>query len=128
MSKYLIILIVVFVLAIAGLSIKLVSAESGGSRITLTTDPNPLQLGQANFLVTVKDKDGKLVDDATVSFDLNMTTMNMGVQQGNATAQGNGKYLSVGRLTMLGPWRFSVNVNMPDSSVIKKDFDVSISR
>lgn len=128
MSKYLIILIVVFVLAIAGLSIKLVNAESGGGRISLNTDPSPLQLGQANFLVTVKDKDGKLVDNATVSFDLNMTTMNMGTQQGSATAQGNGKYLSVGRLSMLGPWRFSVNVNMPDGGIIKKNFDLNVSR
>lgn len=128
MSKYLIILIVVFVLAIAGLGIKLVNAESGGNKITLSTNPDPLQLGQATFLVTVKDKDGKLVDNAAVSYDLNMTTMNMGVQQGKATSQGNGKYSSVGNLTMLGPWRFSVNVTMPDNSIIQKNFDVSISR
>lgn len=127
MTKFLIALFIIFSLMLGILGYELVSAKSGGIKIELSTDPNPAQLGSNNFLISVK-QDGKFIDNASVSFDLNMTTMNMGTQQGNMTSQGSGKYLSVGKLTMLGPWRFSVNVTMPDNSVIKKNFDLNISR
>lgn len=98
----------------------------GNSTITLSTDPSPLRSGQATFMIDVKDKNGKPVDNATVSFDLNMTTMNMGTQQGNATFQRNGRYLAVGRMSMRGPWRVKTKVTMPDGNVENKDFTVNV--
>lgn len=123
-----VLVILIGVIGILGWKIKSASGSNVTSAISLSTDPNPVQLGQNTFVMLVKDKDGKAVDNAIVSFDLNMTTMNMGIQQGNATPQGNGKYLTVGRLSMLGPWRFSVIVAMPDGSSIKKDFNINVSR
>lgn len=94
------------------------------SGISLSTNPDPLQPGPATFVIEVKDKNGKLVDNAKVSFDLNMTTMNMGTQQGDATSQGNGRYSATGRVSMRGPWRISTKVTMPDGSIENKDFTV----
>lgn len=94
--------------------------------ISLSTDPNPLRLGQATFIISVKDKNGKPVNGATVSFDLNMTAMNMGTQQGKATEQGNGRYSAVGRLSMRGPWLLKTTVKMPDGSMVNKDFTVNV--
>lgn len=127
-SKNLLIVLAILVgaIGILGWKIKSASSSSGSNTISLVTDPNPLKLGQATFIITVKDKEGKLVDNATVSFDLNMTTMNMGVQQGNATPQGNGKYAASGRMSMRGPWRVSTKVTMPDGSVVNKDFTVNV--
>lgn len=122
------VIILVGVIGILGWKIKSASSSSGNNKeaITLTTEPNPLKIGQATFIIMVKDNAGKAVDNATVSFDLNMTAMNMGTQQGNATAEGNGKYSATGRLSMRGPWRVATKVTMPDGSLIKKDFTVNV--
>ncbi len=131
-SKTLLIILAIMVGAIAILGWKVLSASnssadsSNGGAISLSTDPNPLRLGQATFMIDVKDKSGKPVDNATVSFDINMTAMNMGTQQGNATSQGNGRYSAVGNMSMRGPWRVRTKVTMPDGSVVNKDFTVNV--
>lgn len=99
--------------------------ESANDQISLTTNPDPVRMGPATFIITVKDTKGKPVKDATVSFDLNMTEMNMGTQQGTATSQGDGTYAATGRLSMQGPWRVSTQVKMPDGKVMNKDFTVN---
>ena len=100
------------------------TSSSGG--ISLSTDPSPLQPGPATFMIDVKDKKGKPVDNAIVAFDLNMTAMNMGTQRGNATSQGNGRYSAAGSMSMRGPWRVRTTVTMPDGSVENKDFMVNV--
>lgn len=102
------------------------SASGGNSAISLSTNPDPLRLGQAIFIIDVRDKDNKPVDNATVSYDLNMATMNMGTQQGNAIPQGNGQYSATGRISMQGPWRVRTTVKMPDGSIENKDFTVNV--
>jgi len=52
--------------------------------------------------------------------------MNMGTQEGVASAQGNGNYAVVGRLSMKGPWKVSTKVTMPDGKEISKDFSVNV--
>ena len=134
-NKTLLIVLAVIVGAIAILGFKVMSAgnsssvsgtTSGGANISLSTEPNPLRPGPATFMIDVKDKNGKPVDNATVSFDLNMTTMNMGTQQGNATSQGNGRYSANGNMSMRGPWRVSTTVKMPNGSSESKDFTVNV--
>lgn len=132
-NKLLIIVFVLMVGAIGYLSLQAnskgntqSSGGTGNAVVDLSTQPNPLQLGPATFIIDVKDKDGKTVDNATVSFDINMTAMNMGTQQGNASSQGNGKYAATGRMTMRGPWRVATKVTMPDGSVTNKDFTVNV--
>ena len=98
----------------------------GGEQINLTTEPNPLKPGSANFIIEVKDKNSKPVNDAKVFFDLNMTTMNMGAQKGNANSQGDGRYTAEGRLSMRGPWRVATKVTMSDGNVVNKDFTVNV--
>ncbi|OQY66068.1 hypothetical protein B6D29_03290 [Microgenomates bacterium UTCPR1] len=122
-NKTLVIILVIMTVITAFFSWQVMS-DGGG--ITLSTDPNPLQPGPAIFNIEVKDKNGKSVDNATVSFDLNMTTMNMGVQQGSATAQGNGRYAAKGNMTMRGPWRVKVAVTMPDGNSENRDFIVNV--
>lgn len=102
------------------------SASAEKEQITLATDPSPLRPGKAKFIIKVQDKEGKAVDNAKVSFDLNMTTMNMGTQKGEASAQGNGQYVAQGNLTMLGPWRVRTQVVKSDGSKENKDFVVNV--
>lgn len=107
-------------------SVNGVSDTNSDSRISLSTNPDPIQPGPVTFLIDVKDKAGKPVDKAKVSFDLNMTTMDMGAQQGNAEPQGNGRYSTMGRISMRGPWQLSTKIAMPDGSVENKDFTVNV--
>lgn len=131
-NKTLLTVLAVMVVAVGVLGWKTMSIPTPGnsagtdSGITLSTSPNPLRLGQATFMIDVKDNNGKAVDDATVSFDINMTAMNMGTQQGTATPQGGGRYSAVGNMSMRGPWRVRTSVKMPDGSTENKDFTVNV--
>src|SRR3989304_111681 len=130
-NKNLLIALVIGAIIVVGLGWKVLSGPSssagtGSEAGTLTTDPNPLRTGPATFIIDVKDEAGKPVDNATVFFDLNMTAMNMGTQQGNATSQGNGRYAASGRMSMRGPWRVSTKVTVPDGSIVNKDFTVNV--
>lgn len=127
MNRILIISISILVGMIAILGYKINSASSStGGGITISTSPNPLTIGPATFIITVKDKAGKLVNDATVSFDINMTTMNMGTQKGVATSTGKGQYKADGSMSMRGPWRVSVVAKMVDGSTQNKDFVINV--
>ena len=130
-NKNLLIALVIGAIIVVGLGWKVLSGPSssagtGSEAVTLTTDPNPLRTGPATFIIDVKDKTGKPVDNATVFFDLNMTTMNMGTQRGNATSQGNGRYAASGQMSMRGPWKVTTKVTMPDGSIVNKDFTVNV--
>ncbi len=131
-NKLLIIVFVGMIVAIGYLLLKsngvgnTQTSGSGNATISLSTDPNPLRMGPATFIIEVKDNTGKPVDNAKVNFDLNMTAMNMGTQKGDATEQGNGKYSASGRMTMQGPWKVSTTVTMPDGTVTNKDFTVNV--
>jgi hypothetical protein len=131
-TKILLILLVVMFGAIGLLSIRLNSSSvlgantgSGGS-ISLTTKPNPLKPGPATFLIDIKDKSGKKIDDASVSYDINMTTMDMGAQSGKASSQGNGRYTVPAKMTMRGPWKVTISAKMTDGSDQSKDFTVYV--
>ncbi len=102
------------------------SAGANTEQLELVSQPNPPQLGNNTLVITVKDGAGKLVDNAKVSIDINMTTMNMGTQQGSATSQGNGKYAVAARLSMRGPWRVKTTVTYADGKEAKKDFVVNV--
>ncbi len=102
------------------------TAGSGNGDISLLTNPNPARTGKTTLIVSVKDKDGKSVDNAKVNFTLNMTSMNMGTQQGSATSQGNGQYAADGNFSMGGPWKISTQVTMPDGTNENKDFDINV--
>ncbi|MEK7533562.1 MAG: FixH family protein [Patescibacteria group bacterium] len=131
-NKTLVIILAVMVIAVAYLGWKSSSVSDSGTAtgtngaISLSTDPNPLRPGKATFMIDVKDKSGKPVDNATVSFDFNMTAMNMGTQRGDATSQGNGRYSAVANMSMRGPWLVKTKVKMPDGSIENKDFTVNV--
>jgi len=131
-NKNLLIILAIAVGVIVLLGFKLMnnsgssSNKVGNLQVSLTTDPNPLRMGQATFIIDVKERSGKPVDNANVFFDLNMTAMNMGTQQGNATAQGNGQYAATGKMTMQGPWKVTTKVTLPDGNVVNKDFTVNV--
>ncbi len=101
-------------------------SAAADSQLTLTTQPAAAQVGNNTVMITVHDASGKEVDDAKVNVDVNMTTMNMGTQQGTATSQGNGQYAANTRFSMRGPWRISATATYADGKQAKKDFVVNV--
>ena len=93
--------------------------SKANSQITLVTSPNPPVAGPVDLMITTKN-------NATVSYSINMTNMNMGVQQGQAMSQGNGVYKANGRFSMRGPWRIAVTVKLPDGQTISQNFDYNV--
>ena len=120
--------IVAMTIAISAFDLKgsINGASDATSNISFSTVPDPLQPGPATFFIDVKDKNGKPVDTAKVSYNFNMTTMNMGEQQGDAASQGNGRYSATTRITMSGPWQLNTKVIMPDGSVEQKDLTIEV--
>ncbi len=102
-----------------------ISEVNSDDQLTLITDPNPPKAGKDILTMTVVDSAGKTVDGAVVTFDINMTTMNMGAQSGTATPQGNGKYSLSAMLSMRGPWKIAATATMPDGKVVNKDFTIN---
>ena len=118
--------VLVFVLIGAVIFVKNQGKPPENSQLTLTTQPASPQLGNNTLIITVRDTTGKLVDTAKVSIDVNMTTMNMGTQRGNATSQGGGQYSANARFSMRGPWRVAVTTQFPDGEKTSKNFHITI--
>ena len=89
------------------------TAAQSGARLTLTTRPSPLGLGQNLFEVTVHDAKGQPVVNAEVSLLLVMPAdpktkhpeMRTSGQLNNA---GGGKYKGIAMVTMAGAWDVTV--------------------
>jgi membrane fusion protein, copper/silver efflux system len=84
--------------------------------ISLQTDPSPPRTGENVFVVTVKDRDGKLIADADVAVQLfmpAMPTMNMPAMRSEVklAPAGAGTYRGTGQILMTGRWEATVIVS-----------------
>ena len=70
-------------------------------------------MGDAELIVTVKDKDGKPVEAAEVTISYSMTTMNMGNTSGKATDEGSGRYTIKTSFDHTGTAKFTIQVDKP---------------
>jgi nitrogen fixation protein FixH len=87
-------------------------AQGGPVEITLTTEPDPVTMGENAFDVMVM-QDGKPVDDATVSVEFYMPAMpamKMAEMRTKADLKpaGNGMYRGSGQVMMAGNWDVTV--------------------
>ena len=100
--------------------------SEGNFKIELKTDPTPLTTGDVTFIVTLKDKQDKLVEGADVNVSYRMTTMNMGVTSGTATDEGKGIYTIKGNVGHGGGLKISVAVEKKDLGKGVKDYQLEI--
>ncbi len=100
--------------------------SEGNFKIELTTNPSPLTTGDATFIVTLKDKQDKLVEGADVNVSYSMTTMNMGVTSGTATDEGKGIYTIKGNIGHGGGLKISVAAEKKDLGKGLKDYQLEI--
>ena len=99
-----------------------VAAQGGSARLTLTTRPSPLGLGQNFFEVTVQDAKGQPVTNAEVSLLLLMPadakTKHPEMRtQGQLNNVGGGKYNGIAIVTMAGAWDVTVSATQKGKSI-----------
>jgi len=91
------------------------TATPAGTQITFRTVPDPPKTGDNQLEATVKDAQGKPIDDAEVSvqfFMPAMPTMNMPAMKSDAklAPAGGGVYRGSGQVMMAGRWDATVTV------------------
>jgi hypothetical protein len=104
------------------------SKQIGNYTVWLVSSPNPPVRGNNTLQAVVADAEGNAINDATVSFDLNMTNMNMGRNLVAATRQGAGHYSSAVFFSMGGPWRAIVAIQRVGQPTANGTFNFSINR
>ena len=104
------------------------SKNIGNNTIWLVSTPNPPARGNDVFDAVMADASGNAINDARVTFDLNMTNMNMGRNAVLATFQGAGRYSGTVFFSMAGPWRVNAQIQRPGQPDVSVQFNFSINR
>jgi len=119
-------------LCLAGALILSACSSSGSAQptpspqIILTTNPNPPMKGSVELIVDVKGAQGQPIDGADVRVLSSHTTMSGMDQQGQATAQGNGRYaITADMAGMAGEWLITVQVRKGDL-YLAQDFRIDV--
>jgi nitrogen fixation protein FixH len=79
------------------------------------------------FRLKLTDEAGKPVSDAAARAALKMTTMDMGKNEVDLVAKGNGEYAGTGKFSMAGPWTVDVNARVENRSG-QQSFPVVVQR
>ncbi len=81
------------------------------------------KVGANTLKITVSDHGGNPIKDATVTLEVDMVTMNMGVQRPPVTNKGDGTYTATVTFSMAGPWRVDVTAKSPTAGEATQSFE-----
>ncbi len=103
-------------------------AGTGTTEIAITTNPNPpTSAADTELVIDVKDASGQPLSGATVTVLADMAAHSMGLMQGQATDQGNGRYATLVPLTMSGDWKITVEVRDSAQNLLRRqDFTLAV--
>jgi hypothetical protein len=98
---------------------------AGDLRLWILTTPNPPISGNNTLEAFVVDTNGQPVSDAVLTFDINMTNMNMGRSILRPALVGAGRYSRAVFFSMSGPWRVIISIaRAGQTSNVQFDFTV----
>ena len=95
--------------------------------ITLSTDPNPALKGEADLIVTVRDQEDNPIENALVRVKGDMNHAGMEPVLGEVIGGNYGIYAIPFEWTMAGDWVVTVEVEMADSTVHEKVFELTVN-
>lgn len=94
-------------------------ANSGQPEITVSTNPNPPNSqADTELIIDIQDASGQPLTRATVNLLSDMVGHSMGMMQGQATEQGNGRYAALVPLSMAGDWKVTVEVRDSQNNLL----------
>lgn len=95
--------------------------------IELAVKPDPPTAGDATLIITVKDADGKPINDATVAVHGDMDHEGMIPVDGESVSGQNGMYHVPFEWMMGGGWILDVTVTLPDNAGVATDrFELNV--
>ncbi len=101
--------------------------QSDGIHGWLASTPAQPVKGTAAIDAYLVTDDGQPVEDATVTFDIDMTNMSHGKYQVSAGGTGGGHYLGDVHFSMPGPWRIIASVAREGQDPIELRFDFKVN-
>ena len=94
-------------------------ASSGQPEVAVSTNPNPpSSQAETELVIDLKDASGQPLTGATVNLLADMMGHSMGLMQGQATEQGNGRYATLIPFSMAGDWKVTVEVRDSQNSLL----------
>jgi len=103
------------------------SRQVGDLTVWLTALLKSPARGQNVIEALIVDGKGQQVNDATVSFDLDMTNMSHGKNVVQAPRVGDGRYDGTVSFMMPGPWRIIATIERGGKAVGSARFDFSVN-
>jgi hypothetical protein len=104
--------------------IEMVMADGGKAVIIFAS--RPLQsMTETPFTIELKNKAGKMIEDAELALDLTMPFMPMPPNNPKAVWKDNA-YRGTAIFTMAGAWQVNVEVNRPGAKTEKIIFDIEM--
>ena len=102
------------------------SQQTDDNDIRIIVAVDSTSVGQTTLLITVTDKEGTPINDATVAVKGDMSHAGMVPVLAEATNGENGVYEMPFEWTMGGDWIVTVEVTLPDGRSANQQFDYSI--
>ena len=93
----------------------------------LASTPAQPARGDAGIDAYLVHLDGQPIDDATVTFDTDMTNMSHGQYLVAAGPTGKGHYIGQVRFLMPGPWRVIMVVDRPGQAELRLRFEFTVT-
>ncbi len=106
----------------------LADVQNGGLHGWLASTPEQPARGDATIDLYLVADDGQPVEDAAVTFDIDMTNMSHGKYLAASTATGGGHYAGDVHFSMGGPWRLIAIVDRPDQEPVELRFEFNVDR
>ena len=100
--------------------------QVGDLRVWIINSPDPPRAGSGTLDTYVIDSNGQPVSDAVLTYDINMTNMNMGRSILRPSLVSEGRYSRAVKYSMEGPWRVTITiVHAGQTSTTWFDFTVN---
>jgi hypothetical protein len=96
-----------------------------GPQISLTTNPDPAQIGSVDLVATIKDAQGQPITDAQVFIFIDHRDMAGMGNEYEGVMQEDGRYIATADLEMGGRWRITIQVNQPPQRTVE-DFNLEV--
>jgi hypothetical protein len=94
--------------------------------IEMAVEPSPPATGDATLVISLHDRDGVPIDDATIAVRGDMTHAGMVPVLGEVTGGADGAYRIPFEWTMGGDWIITVDITLADGVQISRVFEMTV--
>jgi hypothetical protein len=101
--------------------------DTANITVDMVMEPEQPAVGPARLVFTLTDQAGQAIDNAVLKVEGNMTHAGMVPVSGEAIPDGKGRYVVPFEWTMGGDWLLTIEITLADSTVVSREFPVTVS-